>query len=143
MGHSAGAHIAAMLAYNEEFLRKVGLARADIAGFIGLAGPYDFLPLTDPKLQAVFSSAPELRRTQPIDYVHGGEPRSLLITGEGDTTVKPGNTTRLAARLREKGSPVEELHYESLNHYTLLAKLASPLRSDELVEAIAKFVRGG
>jgi acetyl esterase/lipase len=141
MGHSAGAHIAAMLAYDDEFLRRVGLSRADVAGFIGLAGPYDFLPLTDPKLQAVFSSEPQLRRTQPIDYVRGGEPPSLLITGEGDTTVKPGNTTRLAARLREKGSRVEERRYPELNHYTLLARLASPLRNDELVATIANFVR--
>ena len=29
-----------------------------------------------------------------------------------------------------------------LNHYTLVARLAAPLRSPELVEAIAAFVRG-
>ena len=142
MGHSAGAHIAAMLAYDEEFLAREGLSRRDVAGLIGLAGPYDFLPLTDPKLQAVFSSEPALDRTQPIRYVRGGEPASLLVTGEGDTTVNPANTTRLAARLREVGSVVEERRFESLNHYTLLARLASPLRSDELVETVARFVRG-
>ena len=142
MGHSAGAHIAAMLAYDEEFLARQGLRRADVRGVIGLAGPYDFLPLTDADLVGVFSAAPSLEATQPIRYVRGGEPPSLLITGDADTTVKPGNTVRLAARLREAGSTVVERHYAGLNHYTLIARLAAPLRSDDLVQAIAAFVRG-
>ena len=142
MGHSAGAHIAAMLAYDEEFLTRQGLRRADVRGVIGLAGPYDFLPLTDADLQGVFSAAASLEATQPITYVHGGEPPSLLITGDADTTVKPGNTVRLAARLRESGSTVVERHYESLNHYTLIARLAAPLRMDDLTQAIAAFVCG-
>lgn len=142
MGHSSGAHIAAMIAYDERWLRQVGLARNDLAGFIGLAGPYDFLPLTDPKHQAVFSSEPMLEKTQPINYVRGGEPKSLLITGDADTTVKPQNTTRLAQRLRSVGSAVEEKHYEKPNHFTLVAGLAAPLRNEELVETIARFVRG-
>ena len=142
MGHSAGAHIAAMLAYDEEFLAREGLRRSDVRGFIGLAGPYDFLPLTDADLFGVFSAASPLEATQPIRYVRGGEPASLLITGDADTTVKPGNTVRLAARLREKGSTVVERHFGSLNHYTLVARLAAPLRNDALVDAIAAFVRG-
>ena len=142
MGHSAGAHIAAMLAYDEEFLAREGLRRADVRGVIGLAGPYDFLPLTDADLVGVFSAAPSLEATQPIRYVHGGEPPSLLITGDADTTVKPGNTVRLAARLREAGSAVVEHHYAHLNHYTLLARLAAPLRMDDLTQEIAAFVRG-
>ena len=143
MGHSAGAHIAAMLAYDEEFLAREGLRRSDVRGVIGLAGPYDFLPLTEADLFGVFSAASSLEATQPIRYVRGGEPASLLITGDADTTVKPGNTVRLAARLREKGSTVVERHYGSLNHYTLLARLAAPLRDDALVGTIAVFVRGG
>ncbi|MEP7069799.1 MAG: alpha/beta hydrolase [Usitatibacter sp.] len=142
MGHSAGAHIATMLAYDEEFLAREGMKRADVRGVIGLAGPYDFLPLTDADLVGVFAAAPALEATQPIQYVRGGEPASLLITGDADTTVKPGNTVRLAARLREKGSKVVERHFASLNHYTLVARLAAPLRSRELVESIAAFVRG-
>ena len=142
MGHSAGAHIAAMLAYDEEFLAREGLRRSDVRGFIGLAGPYDFLPLTDADLFGVFSAASPLEATQPIRYVRGGEPASLLITGDADTTVKPGNTVRLAARLREKGSTVVERHFGSLNHYTLVARLAAPMRDDALVDTIAAFVRG-
>jgi hypothetical protein len=39
MGHSAGAYIAAMLSFDPQWLRQVGLnSQTDLAGFIGLAG---------------------------------------------------------------------------------------------------------
>jgi len=45
IGHSAGAYNAAMLALDRRWLGEVGLdPRRDLAGFVGLAGPYDFLP---------------------------------------------------------------------------------------------------
>jgi len=44
MGHSAGAYNAAMLALNAQYLRDAGVDSERIAGFVGLAGPYDFLP---------------------------------------------------------------------------------------------------
>jgi acetyl esterase/lipase len=39
MGHSAGAHIAAMLALDPRYLAAQGLAPKDLRGFIGVAGP--------------------------------------------------------------------------------------------------------
>ncbi|MEE7548329.1 alpha/beta hydrolase, partial [Xanthomonas sp. Kuri4-1] len=47
MGHSAGAHIAALLATDPRWLHAQQLAPADLCGLVGLAGPYDFLPLTE------------------------------------------------------------------------------------------------
>ena len=48
MGHSAGAYNAAMLALDPRWLAPHGLAPTKLAGWIGLAGPYDFLPVTEP-----------------------------------------------------------------------------------------------
>src|SRR5690348_7936426 len=50
MGHSAGAHIALMLAVDTPYLARAGVDRMKIAGVIGLSGPYDFLPLKSAKL---------------------------------------------------------------------------------------------
>ncbi|MEX1168044.1 MAG: alpha/beta hydrolase, partial [Hydrogenophaga sp.] len=41
MGHSAGAYNAAMLALDPRWMSGAGLRRERIAGWIGLAGPYD------------------------------------------------------------------------------------------------------
>lgn len=128
MGHSAGAHIAAMLTLDGQWLREVGLeSRRDIAGLIGIAGPYDFLPLRDPTLQTIFAG-PDLNRTQPISFVTGGEPPALLVTGAADQTVRPGNTTRLAARLRAAGGVVTEIVYPRIGHTTIIGAFAPVLR---------------
>lgn len=125
MGHSAGAYIALMLALDREWL---GEDRARIAAAVGLAGPYDFLPLTDPAFKIMFSTAPDLRDTQPITYADGSAPPVLLVTGRLDMIVSPGNTMRLAARIRAKGGTVETDYFSLLGHITLIGAFAEPLR---------------
>lgn len=140
MGHSAGAHIATMLAYNERFLAAQGRSRSDVRAVIGLAGPYDFVP-TDPKIAALLSGEGSTDAAMPARYVRGGEPATLLITGSADGTVSPGNQERLARRLTEVRSPVTARSYEGLNHVTVLGRLAAPIRRAELLEEIATFAR--
>lgn len=128
VGHSAGAHIAAMLTLDGSWLAKVGLnSRRDIAGFIGVAGPYDFLPLHDDALKAIFAGN-DLTRTQPISFVTGNEPPALLVTGRQDLIVDPGNTARLAARLRVKGDDVTEIEYPAIGHMAIVGAFAPVLR---------------
>ncbi len=126
MGHSAGAYNAAMLALDPVYLQAVGMNPRDIAGFIGLAGPYDFLPLQDPVLKQVFGPEDQLARTQPINFVTPGAPPAFLAAGLRDTTVAPRNTKRLAARLRAAGDAVETRYYPRLDHKLLIGAM-SPL----------------
>jgi acetyl esterase/lipase len=129
MGHSAGAHIAAMLSLDARYLGAQGLAPKDLAGLVGLAGPYDFLPLRDPILKTIFAPEATIARTQPITFVAAGAPPAFLATGADDTTVNPRNTVNLAAKMRASGVSVLEKRYEGLNHYTLIGALGEPLRS--------------
>lgn len=127
MGHSAGAYNAAMLTLDPAFLNAVGLdPQRDIAGFIGLAGPYDFLPLRDPALQTIFGPPAQLGRTQPINFVTPGAPPVFLAAGLRDTAVAPQNSMRLAARLRAAGDTVQERYYPRLDHKLLIGAV-SPL----------------
>ncbi len=138
MGHSAGAYNAMMLALDPVWL---GDDRARIKSVVGLAGPYDFLPLTDPALQIVFSTESDLARTQPITYVDGTAPPVLLATGRLDTVVSPGNVDRLAARIREKGGTVETEYYALLGHITLIGSFARPLRFvTPVLDDVARFL---
>ena len=142
MGHSAGAHIAAMLTLDPHWLGKEGLdPRRDIAGLIGVAGPYDFLPLKDDALKVIFSGG-DIARTQPITFVKGGEPPALLVTGRKDETVDPGNTARLAARLRAQGDDVTEVEYPSVGHMAIVGAFSPLLRPlAPVVNDVDKFVR--
>ena len=127
-GHSAGAHIAAMLALDARWLQEVGLSpRRDISGLIGIAGPYDYLPLRDEVLKIIFGgeNRPE---TQPIAHVLPGAPPALLMTGGKDRLVEPGNATRLAARLRAAGNSATVRVYERVGHYFIIAALAPIFR---------------
>jgi acetyl esterase/lipase len=127
-GHSAGAHIAAMLSIDARWLGKVGLdPRRDIAGLIGIAGPYDLMPLRDEKLKVIFGGAnrPE---TQPIFHVAPGAPPALLMTGGRDRLVEPGNSVRLAARLVADGNAATVLTYRRVGHFIIIAAVAPFLR---------------
>ncbi len=142
MGHSAGAYTAAMLALNTPYLRAAGVPRERIGGVIGIAGPYDFLPLTDPTLQTIFGPEETRARTQPINFVDRGAPPMLLVTGADDTTVRPRNTRRLAAQLREEGVLVREIVYPDTGHIDIILGLSSRLRGNSrLADDIEAFVQ--
>lgn len=128
MGHSAGAHIAAMLALDGRWLGSQGLdPRKDVAGLVGLAGPYDFLPIKDPIIKVIFASD-EPEKTQPITFVAGGEAPAFLGFAPDDVTVRPGNSERLAAKLKAHGASVALASYPRTNHVTILGAI-SPLLS--------------
>lgn len=139
-GHSAGAYIAVTLAANRSYAKDAG-ADPDVAGVIGIAGPYDFLPLTDKTLIAIFGGA-HVRATQPIDYVDGPRPPMLLAHGTADSVVGIGNSRRLAARLRQFHSPVEAVEYKGVGHIGIILSLAPGFRGrTTLLEDISRFVR--
>jgi acetyl esterase/lipase len=128
MGHSAGAYNAAMLTFDRRYLDAAGVDARRLRGFIGLAGPYDFLPLKGEISKGVFGFPDTPLSTQPIQFADAGAPPTLLITGSADDVVDPGNTARLAARLRSYDVQVREIVYRRIGHSTLVAALASPLR---------------
>ena len=128
MGHSAGAYIAAMLSFDPQWLRQVGLnSKTDLAGFIGLAGPYDFLPIESRTLRTIFGGA-NRAETQPISFVTGKEAPSLLITAWRDRLVSPGNSRRMAAKIHAHGGVAEERTYGGVGHLTLIGAFAPGLR---------------
>lgn len=128
MGHSAGAEIATLLALDGSYLNAEGLDPRGIAGVIGLAGPYDFLPLHTAQLKDIFSAEnAEYPRSQPIAYVTAAAPPMLLAAPVEEDTVDPGNTDRLAARLRAAGRPVTVIHYPGIGHKEMIGAIARPL----------------
>lgn len=128
MGHSAGAQIALLLTTDRTWLRDAGLPPHRIAGAIGLAGPYDFLPLSDPTLMRVFPATVRAA-SQPIHFVEGGEPPIFLGAGLRDTTVDPANTERMARKLRDHGDVVQVHQYPTLSHEMTIGMIATPLRA--------------
>lgn len=128
MGHSAGAHIALMLAANTPYLARAGVDRLTLAGAIGLAGPYDFLPLTSSRLAEIFGGR-DNPASQPISFAKPPLPPALLIHGLDDRTVRPRNSERLAAAWGAAGAPVDLKLYPDVDHVDVVAALSGLLRS--------------
>ena len=144
IGHSAGAYNAAMLSIDPRWLTAVGMDPAkDIRATIGLAGPYDFLPLHDPALKIMFGPEKDLPQTQPINFVTGKEPPMLLVAGTADTTVEPSNVIRLGARIRASGGEVVEKFYPGVKHEELVGAFAAPLRFiAPLLADVTAYIKG-
>lgn len=128
MGHSSGAYNAAMVALDGRWLAEVGARPRQLAGWIGMAGPYDFLPIDNPEARVAFDWPATPPDSQPYAHAGADAPRSLLMAARGDETVDPvRNTARLASKLREAGVDVRTETFDDLGHVTLIGAVARPL----------------
>ena len=139
-GHSAGAHIALLVTLDRHYLAAAGAPGA-IKAAVGLAGPYDFLPLDAPSAVAAFGQAPDKLATQPIHFARADAPPALLLTGDADDVVRPRNTAALAAALRGVAAPVEVRTYPGVGHIGILLALSKPFRGKaDVLEAMTRFL---
>ncbi|MEO6688318.1 MAG: alpha/beta hydrolase [Dokdonella sp.] len=140
IGHSAGAQIVALLATDARYLAAEGLRPSHLAGVVGIAGPYDFLPLTDPKIKEVFGADSTWPASQPVNFVDGDEPPFLLLNGSGDRVVDPHNSASLTQRLKAAGVGVVHKEYPRVGHFRILAAMRYPALSPTLAD-VADFIR--
>ncbi|MFL6697449.1 MAG: alpha/beta hydrolase, partial [Vitreoscilla sp.] len=129
-GHSAGAYNAAMVALDPRWLRATGHSPDELAGWVGLAGPYDFLPIEDAGVKLVFDWPATSPDTQPVNHV-GDLVRPLpafLGVAANDTVVHPErNSVPLADKMQARGTVVTFSTYEHVNHALLAGALSWPL----------------
>ena len=145
MGHSAGAYNAAMIALDPRWLAAEGLSPANLAGWIGLAGPYDFLPIINPEVRPVFNYPDSPAESQPMVHASGGAPRTFLGAARTDSLVDPErNTQQMADKLRTAGVIVTLRYYRWVSHITLASAFARPLRGiAPVLDDVDVFVHGG
>lgn len=143
MGHSAGAYNAAMVALDERWLGMHDLKPQIIQGWIGLAGPYNFLPVQNPNVQPIFFHPDTPLSSQPIHHVRPDSPPALLVAAKEDGVVNPvRNTSTLADLLREHEVPVEERYFSEVGHATLVATLSPTLSSlAPTLDLVERFVK--
>ncbi|NBX66641.1 MAG: alpha/beta hydrolase [Proteobacteria bacterium] len=123
-GHSAGAHLAGLVAADESYLKKYGKdADKIIKSVAGLAGPYDFIP-DEPDLQDMFGPPANYPNMRVTSFISGTEAPMLLLHGLKDKTVKIGNLERLAQKIKDKGGRVETKTYETLDHIEIMGALS-------------------
>lgn len=142
LGHSAGAHLAAMLAIDAQYLQRAGVDPASVAGFVALSGPHDLRPDTA-VLNSIFAAPYSPQDWQVIPRVRGPAPPALLLHGATDRRVWPRASELLAQALRAAGSDVTLKVYPHCNHVCTVAALSVPARHQAPVLAdIQDFLQG-
>lgn len=145
MGHSAGAHIAALIAYNHAFVAQAGADPKSVVGFVGLSGPYVLVADTK-ELRATFPAPFTEANWQPINFVDAESPPTLLLHGRDDKEVEPKQAVELRDALVAHHVRVEMQLYPHARHgdtvapFALLARRRSPAFEDT-VAFIARVTR--
>src|SRR3954447_22775173 len=114
IGHSSGAHLAALVALDPSYLAAEGLESSVIRRLVGIAGVgYDLnesyaSPLITPFLEPVFGSdRTRWALAAPMRHVTPAAPASLLIHGLNDTDAPPASTQVFAKTLQDAGVTAE------------------------------------
>jgi len=141
IGHSAGAHLAMMIALDRRYMSAAG-APGLIKAAAGLAGPYDFLPLDVPASINAFGRTPDLTLTQPVTFVRPDAPPLWLGHGTADEVVHAEDTTILCERMIAAGGRCEARLYPDLDHADLIATF-SPLfrKKAPVLDDVTAFLR--
>jgi len=138
MGHSAGAHTAAYLALNREFLAKRGAKPEWVVGLVGLSGPYALAPNTR-TLNRIFAAPWGESDWQPVRFVTAQAPPTFLAHGLSDSLVSVRQAEQLRDALQAKGVRVETELYPDKGHAATVAGFSKPARgsSPTLDQAVA------
>ena len=137
-GHSAGAQIAALLGTDARYLQRVGLAPRELAGVIGLSGPYDFV--VGEAYAPIFGPPARWPQAQAVNFVDGDEPPFLLIHGTADRVVEPVDSARLDEKLRAAGVSSTLVWLQGAGHSAPLAGFYQDRRAPQVLPAVERFV---
>jgi acetyl esterase/lipase len=137
-GHSAGGHLAALLALDKLYLAAFELSPNNIRGVLALSGVYD-LSVGDFQ-ESVFGKSSEGRReASPQFYIKPGAPPFLVEFCEWDYFTLPGQARAFHHALREAGVKAELVYIPGQSHISEMLSVASD--NDPIVTAALKFMK--
>ena len=140
MGHSAGGHEAAFLAYDLRLLEKAGARPESIVGFVGLSGPYALAPDTK-VLNTIFASPYTEAEWQPVRFVTSQAPPTLLVHGTADDVVSIEHTEKLRDTLQANHVRVETHFSPGKGHADTVAGFSVPARGrTPVLDQIVSFI---
>lgn len=141
-GHSAGAHMAALLALDRNHLARAVPEASHPSAFVSLAGPLAFDPTTWVSTREIFSGVSDPDEARPISFARRDAPPSLLVHGARDHVVRLWNTRQTAAALQDAGARVRTVEYPDVGHIGLIGAVSWPLRwRAPVLDEMVAFIR--
>lgn len=114
VGHSAGAHLASLVAFDGQYADNFGFSTSLIQGVIGLAGIYSFRPESSELMSEIFQPCQQPNNyfeAKPINFLSEGGVPLYLIHGQKDQTVVCKSAERMFKSALLAGHPVD-IHVE-------------------------------
>jgi acetyl esterase/lipase len=132
-GHSAGGHLAALLALNPTHLAKYGISTTAIHGVVSMSGVYDVRNMAD------FLDAADKAQASPLTYVHSSAPPFLISYCQWDYLGLPRQAADFGAALRKSFVNTQVLYVPAETH---VSEIVSAVQDGTpLARAILSFVR--
>ena len=142
MGHSAGAHTAALLALDQSYIRATGQPFNIIRGMIGLAGPYGFNPMKYRSTRPIFEDVEIIEKAKPVTFACSVKIPLLLFHGADDSVVIPENSRELKRRAYECDGNVKYFELDDIGHFSIVLGLSdSFLAKDAIQSSIEIFLQ--
>lgn len=141
-GHSAGGHLAALLALRTDWQAARGLPADAIRGALPISGTYWFGADSGLSMRPRFLGDPALQNetpASPMTWLRAGSPPFLVAWGGADFPHLRAQAQRFCAALAATGTPVQTLELPGADH--LGASYASAEADGAWVQAADAFLR--
>lgn len=152
MGHSAGAHLASLIALDPEYLDNVKMSPDNVYGVIAISGVYllggrketekreKTSLLTKKLIIPAFGSDPEvLKDASPIFYARGDTPPILLLYGEKENVAIKLQAKIFAGKIKKEEAPVQIEAVPGKNHFSIISGFAD--EDDPTAEKAIHFIK--
>jgi acetyl esterase/lipase len=132
-GHSAGGHLAALLALDHEYLNRLGIPDGAIRGVVSMSGVYDVSDLGE------FVSSSDKHKASPIAYTSTpGAPPFLITYCQWDYLGLPKEARDLGEALKKSGVNQQMLYITGETH---ISEIISAVKEGSPLErAILSFI---
>lgn len=134
-GHSAGGHLASLLATDGEYLAAEKLSPADIRGVVSISGLYSIPRGRFPLFEDSDEGA---RKASPVRQVRGKLPPFLLVYADNDFPRFGPMAEDFAKALRDAGCAATCLKIKDRTHGSVAARVAED--GDPVRTAVLEFV---
>ncbi len=152
VGHSSGAQLSLLLSTDESWLAAHDLSPDDVAGVVGLSPPVDLEPHQTGKsfgdtlmagrgADAFSRDAAVMKDASPIHHLSASLPRCLLVAGENDFPMLPGDVAAFAAKAKELGADARTLITKGRDHMGVVAALLE--EGSDVEKSALEFLRAG
>jgi arylformamidase len=136
-GHSAGGHLAALLATDESYLKAEKLSLKDVRGAMPISGVYRIPP---GKIEKAFGTDPAgSAQASPITHVKAGDPPFLILYADNDLKGMEKGAEAFCAAMKKAGNEATCMRVADRDHGSIMGKAANP--DDPVTQAMLKFIK--